>query len=65
VGADRLGEPYMAVERKYLKITKSIENDNLSYAQKNAMEVKGAFRKLEIMAIKKSALGNARKMMAE
>ena len=65
VGADRLGEPYMAVERQYLKLTKSIENDNLSYAQKNALEVKGAFRKLEIMAIKKSALGNARKMMAD
>ncbi|WP_419656635.1 OmpA-like protein [Desulfosarcina variabilis str. Montpellier] len=65
VGADRLGEPYMAVERQYLKLTKSIENDNLSYAQKNALEVQGAFRKLEIMAIKKSALGNARKMMAD
>ncbi|BBO83185.1 hypothetical protein DSCO28_37510 [Desulfosarcina ovata subsp. sediminis] len=65
VGADRLGEPYMAVERQYLKLTKSIENDNLSYAQRNALEVQGAFRKLEIMAIKKSALGNARKMMAD
>ena len=65
VGADRLGEPYMDVERQYLELTKAIENDNLSYAQKNGLAVKGAFRKLEIMAIKKSALGNARKMMAD
>jgi OmpA-OmpF porin, OOP family len=65
VGADQLGEPYMDVERQYLELTKAIENDNLSYAQKNALEVQGAFRKLEIMAIKKSALGNARKMMVD
>lgn len=65
VGADKLGDPYMKVENQYLKLTKAIENDNMSYAQENALEVQGAFRKLEIMAIKKSALGNARKMMAE
>ncbi len=34
VGADRLGGPYMDVENQYLKLTKAIENDNLSYAQK-------------------------------
>ncbi len=44
VGADRLGEPYMKVEKQYLKLTKAIENDNLSYAQKNAAEVQAAFR---------------------
>lgn len=65
VGADRLGEPYMDVEKKYLKLTKSIENDNLSYAQKNADSVQAAFRDLEIMAIKNNALGNARMIMAD
>jgi OmpA-OmpF porin, OOP family len=65
VGADRLGEPYMDVEKQYLKLTKSIENDNLSYAQKNAPAVQAAFRDLEIMAIKNNALANARNMMAE
>ncbi len=65
VGADRLGEPYMKVEKRYLKLTKAIENDNLSYAQKNAAEVRAAFRDLEIMAIKNSAIGDARKMMAD
>ncbi|MDX2451906.1 OmpA family protein [Desulfosarcina sp.] len=65
VGADRLGEPYMDVEKRYLKLTKAIENDNLSYAQKNAVEVQAAFRDVEIMAIKNSAIGNARKMMAD
>jgi outer membrane protein OmpA-like peptidoglycan-associated protein len=65
VGADKLGEPYMDVEDQYLKLTKAIENDNLSYAQKNAAEVQAAFRDLEIMAIKDTAIGNARKMMAD
>ena len=65
VGADRLGEPYMKVEKQYLKLTKAIENDNLSYAQKNAAEVQAAFRDLEIMAIKNSAIGDARRMMAD
>lgn len=65
VGADRLGEPYMDVEKQYLQLTKAIENDNLSYAQKNAVKVQSAFRDLEIMAIKDSALGNARNMMAD
>jgi hypothetical protein len=65
VGADKLGEPYMDVEKKYLKLTKSIENDNLSYAQKNAADVQAAFRDVEIMAIKNNALSNARNMMAE
>lgn len=65
VGADRLGKPYMEVEEQYLKLTKAIENDNLSYAQKNAAKVQAAFRDVEIMAIKDSAIGNARQMMAE
>ena len=65
VGADRLGEPYMDVEKQYLKLTKAIENDNLSYAQKNAATVQAAFRGVEIMAIKNNAIGNARKMMAD
>jgi len=65
VGADKLGKPYMEVNEQYLKLTKAIENDNLSYAQKNAAKVQAAFRDVEIMAIKDTALGNARQMMAE
>ncbi len=65
VGADRLGKPYMEVEEQYLKLTKAIENDNLSYAQKNAAKVQAAFRDVEIMAIKESAIGKARQLMAE
>ena len=65
VGADRLGEPYMDVEKQYLKLTKAIENDNLSYAQKNAATVQAAFRDVEIMAIKNNAIGKARNMMAD
>ena len=65
VGADRLGEPFMDVEKQYLKLTRAIENDNLSYAQKKAADVQAAFRDVEIMAIQNNALGNVRKMMAE
>ena len=65
VGADKLGDPYMKVENQYLKLTNAIESDNLSYAQKNAAEVQAAFRDVEIMAIKDSAIGKARQMMAD
>jgi OOP family OmpA-OmpF porin len=65
VGADKLGEPYMEVENQYLTLTRAIENDNLSYAQKHSPEVTAGFREVEIMAIKSNALGNARKMMAD
>ncbi len=65
VGADKLGEPYDKVENQYLKLTTAIERDNLSYAQENAAGVQAAFRDVEIMAIKNSAIGNARKMMAD
>jgi outer membrane protein OmpA-like peptidoglycan-associated protein len=65
VGADKLGEPYDRVENEYLKLTTAIERDNLSYAQENTAGVQAAFRDVEIMAIKDSAIGNARKMMAD
>jgi len=65
VGADKLGQPYTDVENQYLKLTRAIENDNLSYAQKHAAEVADGFREVEIMAIKSNALGNARQMMAD
>jgi len=65
VGADKLGKPYNEVNKRYLELTKAIENDNLSYAQKNAAKVQAAFRDVEIMAIKDAALGNARQMLAD
>ena len=63
-GADKLGEPFIKVEKQYEELTRAIENDNLSYAQKNADKVQSAFRKIEISAIKNNALGDAREMMA-
>ncbi|MBU1168517.1 MAG: OmpA family protein [Proteobacteria bacterium] len=65
VGAEKLGEPFMDVENKYLKLSKAIENDNISYAQENSTKVQAAFRNVEIMAIKANALGDVRKMLAE
>ena len=65
VEADKLGKPYNDVNRRYIALTKAIENDNLSYAQNNAAKVQAAFHEVEIMAIKNSALGNARQMLAD
>jgi len=64
VNADQLGKPYIDAEKDYLKLTKAIENDNLSYAQKNAANVQASFQELEIMAIKNNALYETREMMA-
>lgn len=65
VDADKLGEPYDKVEKEYLNLTAAIERDNLSYAQEYAAKVQAAFRDVEIMAIKNSAIGKARNMMAD
>ena len=65
VEADKLGEPYDKVEKDYQNLTAAIERDNLSYAQESAAKVQVAFRDVEIMAIKNSAIGMARKMMAD
>lgn len=65
VGADKLGEPFQDVENQYLKLGKAIENDNMSYAQKNSSKVQAEFRNVEIMAIKDTALRNTRTMMAD
>ena len=64
VGADKLGTPYNAVDKNYLKLTKAIEQGNINYAEKNAASVQSAFHEVEIMAIKDTALGNARRTMA-
>ena len=65
VGADKLGEPFREVENQYLSLTRAIENNNMSYAQKNAAKVQAAFRNVEIMAIKHNALGDVREMLAK
>lgn len=65
VGADKLGKPYNDANKQYLALTKAIENDNLNYAQNNAAKVQAAFHDVEIRAIKDSALGNARQMLAD
>lgn len=65
VGAAQLGTPFQKVEEQYMKLTSAIENDNLSYAQKNAAKVQLSFRDLEIMSIKNNILGNVRKIMAK
>jgi outer membrane protein OmpA-like peptidoglycan-associated protein len=62
-GAAELGEDYDKAEREFLKLTKAIENNNLYWAQKNRTKVIRTFDELELRAIKKDALGEARKLV--
>jgi OOP family OmpA-OmpF porin len=64
VNADELGKPFHDAEQQYLRLTKAIEKDNLSYAQKHAADVQASFQALEIMAIKNNALKETRDVMA-
>ena len=62
VGAAKL-EDFGKAEKQFIKLSKEIEDNNLNYARKNSPKVIKAFDELELLAIKDSALGEARKMI--
>ncbi len=62
-GADRLGKDYAAAEEEFLKLTRSIENENLGYAQRNQPKVTEQFHELEIRAIKVRTIGVVRNLL--
>jgi OOP family OmpA-OmpF porin len=64
-GATSLGEDYAAAERRFLGLTRDVENNNLKGAKKDQQEVAEAFRTLEIRAIKETILGDTRKVLAK
>jgi outer membrane protein OmpA-like peptidoglycan-associated protein len=64
-GATRFGDDYVAVEKRFLTLTRAVENDNLKSAKKGQQKVVEAFRALEIRAIKETILGDARKVLAQ
>jgi outer membrane protein OmpA-like peptidoglycan-associated protein len=64
-GATSLGEDYAAVERRFLGLTRDVENNDLKGAKKNQQKVADSFRALEIRAIKETILGDTRKVLAQ
>ncbi len=64
-GATVFGEDYAAVEAQFLGLTREIEDDNLSYAQRNEKKVVDAFRMIEIRAIKETTLGEVRTLLEQ
>ncbi len=64
-GATSFGEEYAAVERRFLGLTRDVENNDLKGAKKDQQGVVDAFHLLEIRAIKETILGDTRKILAQ
>lgn len=62
-GAPGLGEDYDKTESDFLDLTKAIESNNLSRAQKNKGKVEESFHHLEVRAIKDQTLGEVRTLI--
>ncbi|MCW8859286.1 MAG: OmpA family protein [Deltaproteobacteria bacterium] len=64
-GATSFGQDYADVEAQFLNLTRAIEDNNLSYAQRNQKKVVDAFQVIEIRAIKETTLGEVRKLLVQ
>lgn len=64
-GATSFGQNYSDVEDQFLDLTREIEDNNLSYAQRNQGKVVEAFQAIEIRAIKETTLGEVRKLLLQ
>jgi outer membrane protein OmpA-like peptidoglycan-associated protein len=63
-GAVSLGEDYSATERRFLGLTRDVENNSLKKAKRDQQSVAEDFRALEIRAIKETILADTRKILA-
>jgi OOP family OmpA-OmpF porin len=64
-GATGFGEDYAVLEKRFLGLTRDVENNDLKSARRNQQQVATAFRDLEIRAIEETILGDTRKVLAE
>jgi len=64
-GAPSLGEEYDKAEAKFLSLTRGIENDELSRAQREGDALTQRFRALELKAIKDKTLASVRAKIDE
>ncbi|BBO76259.1 hypothetical protein DSCW_36760 [Desulfosarcina widdelii] len=63
-GAIKFEKEYQRVENDFLGLTRAIERDNVSYAQKNRDKVIDRFRELEVRAIKEETIGEVRALIS-
>jgi outer membrane protein OmpA-like peptidoglycan-associated protein len=63
-GATAFEKEYRRIENDFLGLTRAIERDNVSYAQKNRAKVNDRFRELEVRAIKEATIGEVRTLIA-
>jgi OOP family OmpA-OmpF porin len=64
-GATKMGKDYVKVERQFLDLMRSVENNKLKSARKKEAKVINSFRQLELRAIKEQALGEVRKLLKQ
>ena len=64
-GATTFEQAYRQVENDFVDLTRAVEQDNLSYAQKNRNKVTERYRGLEIRAIKEATIGQVRALIAQ
>lgn len=64
-GAMNLGEAYNDVEERFLALTRAVESDDISWAQKRAPKVERAFRGVELLAIKSSTADEIKSLIAQ
>ena len=55
-GARQFGEEFDTVEKRFLNLTKAIENDRIGYAKKKAPDVSDDYLALELKAIKTATI---------
>ena len=63
--ADRYKEEFADLEEGFLKLTRAVENDDSGYIQTRRKEINSAYRALELRAIKDTALGDVRRLLAQ
>jgi len=64
-GATDIFELYIDAEAQFLDLTEAIENDKVSWAEKNKDKVTTAFRNLELRAIKSNTIGKVQDLIAQ
>ncbi len=64
-GAIEFGRDYLDVEDQLVELTTGVENERLDWASKRSGEVTARFKDLELRAIKRNAIGEARRLLNE
>ena len=62
-GAVELGEVYSKTERKFFKLCRAVEENDLVYVKKHRADVAQEYRQLELQAIKFRLLGEVRNLL--